>query len=56
MALDEPKESDIVTQEKGFNFVIDRGLAQQYKHFSIVYQNGIVFKGLRVYAHGASHC
>ena len=56
MALDEPKETDIVAREKGFKFVIDKELAQQFPGFSIVYQNGILFKGLRVYAHGASHC
>jgi Fe-S cluster assembly iron-binding protein IscA len=56
MALDEPKESDTKIQEKGFNFVIDSDLAEQYNHFSIVYQNGILFKGLRVFAHGAPHC
>ena len=56
MALDEPKETDIVTQTKGFKFVIDKGLASQFPRFSVVYQNGIIFKGLRVYAHGASYC
>lgn len=56
MALDEPKESDVVTNIKGFKFVIDKELASQYRRFSVVYQNGIIFKGLRIYAHGASHC
>ena len=56
MALDEPKETDVVAQARGFKFVIDKGLASQYPRFSVVYQNGIIFKGLRIYAHGASHC
>jgi hypothetical protein len=31
-------------------------LAQQFRHFSIVYRDGIVFKGLRIHAQGAPHC
>lgn len=56
MVLDAPNENDITTKTKGFNFVIDKDLARQYQQFSIVYQNGIISKGLRIYAGGASHC
>lgn len=56
MALDESKENDVVVEEKGFSFLIDGKLAKQYKHFSIVYQKGFIFKGLRVFAQGASYC
>ena len=56
MALDEPTETDLVTNTEGFNFVIDKSLSQQYRNFSIVYQDGILFKGLRIYAQGAPHC
>ncbi len=56
MALDEPGENDITNELEGFTFIIDKDLARKYPNYSIVYQNGLVFKGLRIYAEGTSGC
>ncbi len=56
MALDEPREDDTVINKNGFSFLIDKDLAKQYRHFNIIYQNGFIFKGLRIIARGASYC
>lgn len=56
LTLDEPAEDDIVKEIKGLTFIVDTSLNQRYPEINIEYKNGVIFKGLKIYASGASSC
>ncbi len=48
MALDEPKETDVVVKERGVTFLIEKGLFEQTKPIHIDYTEGAMGAGYLV--------
>jgi hypothetical protein len=46
----------MVQEVKGIKFIFDEDLGTRYPMITIDYKDGIVFKGLRIFAQGAYSC
>jgi Fe-S cluster assembly iron-binding protein IscA len=48
MALDEPKEADLLVQEEGFRLVVDKRLLEETGGLKIDYLTGVFRKGFQI--------